>query len=126
MGMHRLFASAAIALGISLAPSAAHAEFGDRPVITTTQQGTDLTVVVHAVTDYCSTNASTDVVRRGDSIRIVRDRPTVVSRCMSQRDLTFVVHDVKPGTYGLSYEQVPYVAPARYLILASTTVNVRG
>ena len=122
MAMHRLLGSVALALGLSLAPSVAHA---DRPIITTTQQGTDLTVVVHNITDYCSTNASTDVIRRADSIRIVRDRPTIVSRCFSQRDLTFVVHDVKAGTYDISYEQIPYVAPARFLRLASTTVNVR-
>lgn len=120
MLMHRLLALATLALGLSLTASAS----ADRSVITTTGEGHDLTVVVHGVTDYCSTNAHTDIVRRGDSIRIVRDRPTVVSRCMTQRDLTFVIRDVPAGTYTISYEQIPLVAPARFLKLGSTTVRV--
>ncbi|CAN5910546.1 hypothetical protein BH11MYX4_BH11MYX4_55530 [soil metagenome] len=121
MVMHRLLALAALALGVSVASPA----LADRSVITTSAQGRDLTVVVHGVTDYCSTNARTDVVRRGESIRIVRDRPTVVSRCMTTRDLTFVVHDVAAGTYTVSYEQIPLLAPARFMKLASATVSVQ-
>jgi len=121
MVMHRLLALAALALGVSFAGSA-HA---DRSVITTSGDGHDVTVVVHGVTDYCSSNAHTDILRRGATIRIVRDRPTVVSRCLTQRDLTFVIRDVPAGTYTISYEQIPLVAPARFLKLASTTVDVR-
>jgi len=120
MLMHRLLAVAALALDVSLAAPAQ----ADRSVITVTGEGHDLTVVVHGVTDYCSTNAHTDVVRRGDSIRIVRDRPTVVSRCLTQRDLTFVIRDIPAGTYTVSYEQIPLVAPARALKIGSTTVRV--
>ena len=87
-------------------------------------EGHDLTVVVHGVTDYCSTNAGTEVIRRGDSIRIIRDRPSRVSRCMGSRDVTFVIHDVPAGTYRVTYEQIPLVAPARALTLASTTAVV--
>jgi hypothetical protein len=121
MVMHRLLALAALALGVCVASPA----LADRSVITTTAQGRELTVVVHGVTDYCSTNARTDVVRRGESIRIVRDRPTVVSRCMTTRDLTFVIHDVAAGTYTVSYEQIPLLAPARFMKLASATVSVQ-
>jgi hypothetical protein len=48
-----------------------------------------------------------------------------VSRCLTQRDLTFVIRDLPAGTYTISYEQVPLLAPARFLKLASTTVNVQ-
>ncbi|WP_146648871.1 hypothetical protein [Labilithrix luteola] len=99
----------------------AHAE---RTSISTSVEGPDLLVVVHDLTDYCSTNARTDVLRQGDVIRIVRDRPTRVSRCVITRDVTFVVHDIVPGTYMVSYEQLPFVAPARPLRLASTTAFV--
>jgi hypothetical protein len=122
MGMHRLFASVAVlAACVCLASTAA----ADRSAITVTAEGHDLKVVVHNVTDYCSTNAQTDVVRRGDTIRIVRDRPTRVSRCMDQRDVSFVIHDVPAGTYTVSYEQIPMIAPARAIALASTTATVR-
>ena len=110
----------ALALGICLAGPAR----ADRSVITATGEGHDLTVVVHGVTDYCSTNAHTDIVRRGDSIRIVRDRPTVVSRCLTQRNLTFVIKDLPAGTYTVSYEQIPLIAPARTMTIASTTTTV--
>lgn len=130
MIMHRLLAASVLGLGL-LAAAPAHAE---RPVITATVSAgpsgaaparSELTIVIHGATDYCSTNARTDIIRKGDSIRIVRDRPTVVSRCVSQRDLTFVVKDVPAGTYSISYEQVPLLAPARFLKLASATVSVR-
>ena len=121
MVMHRTLALAAFALAVCVASPA----MADRSVITTAAQGRDLTVVVHGVTDYCSTNARTDIVRRGESIRSVRDRPTVVSRCMTTRDLTFVIHDVAAGTYTVSYEQIPLLAPARFMKIASATVNVQ-
>jgi type II secretory pathway component HofQ len=120
MAMHRLLSVATLALGMCLALPA-HAE---RSAITVTPEGHDLTVVVHNVTDYCTTNAHTDVVRRGSTIRIVRDRPTRVSRCMDQRDVTFVVHDVPAGTYTVTYEQIPLIAPARTMTIASTTTTV--
>jgi hypothetical protein len=120
MLMHRVLAVAALALGVCFAAPAQ----ADRSVITTRAEGSELTVVVHGVTDYCSTNARTDVIRRGDTIRIVRDRPTVVSRCLTQRDMTFVIRDLPAGTYTISYEQIPMLAPARFLKLASTTVNL--
>jgi hypothetical protein len=120
MLMHRLLAASALALGVCLA-APAHA---DRSVITVTPEGRDLKVVVHGVTDYCSTNAKTDIVRRGDTIRIVRDRPTVVSRCMTRRDVTVVIHDVAAGTYKISYEQIPLIAPARAMTVATTTTTV--
>ncbi len=120
MVMHRLLSVATLGLGLCLA-FPAHAE---RSAITVTAEGHDLKVVVHNVTDYCTTNAHTDVVRRGATIRIVRDRPTRVSRCLEQRDVTFVVHDVPAGTYTVSYEQIPLVAPARTMTIASTTTTV--
>lgn len=121
MAMHRLFAfCAALAVGVCVS-GPAHA---DRSLITTTVEGHDLRVVVHGVTDYCSTNATTEVVRRGDTIRIVRDRPTRVSRCMDRRDVTVIVRDVPKGTYRISYEQIPLVAPARAIVLGSTTAVI--
>jgi len=121
MDMHRAFVSAAVlALGVCLTIPAS----ADRSVITVTEVGHDLTVVVHDVTDYCSTNAQTDVVRSGDRIRIVRDRPTRVSRCMERRDVTFVIRDVPAGRYTVSYEQIPLIAPARAMTVASTIAIV--
>jgi len=121
MLMHRVLASAALVLAAVVTQPAQAA----RSVITTHEEAHELTVVVHGITDYCASNAHTDIVRRGDVIRIVRDRPTVVSRCLSERDLTFVIRDLPAGTYTISYEQIPLVAPARFLKLASATVNVR-
>ena len=120
MAMHRLIVVATLALGMCLAMPA-HAQ---RSAITVTPEGHDLKVVVHNVTDYCATNAHTDVVRRGSTIRIVRDRPTRVSRCMDRRDVSFVVHDVPAGTYTVTYEQIPLIAPARTMTIASTTTTV--
>ena len=121
MDMHRALASAAVlALGVCLTIPAS----ADRSVITVTETGHDLTVVVHDVTDYCSTNAQTDVLRSGDRIRIVRDRPTRVSRCMERRDVTFVIRDVPAGRYTVSYEQIPLIAPARAMTIASTIAIV--
>ena len=120
MAMHRFVALAAFSLGVCFAGSAS----ADRSVITTTTKGHDLEVVVRGVTDYCSTNASTEIIRRGDSIRIVRERPSRVSRCLSSHDVTLTVHDVPAGTYRVTYEQIRLVAPARALTLASTTAIV--
>jgi hypothetical protein len=120
MDMRRLLAGAAALFGVCLATTAR----ADRSVITTSGVGRELTVVVHGVTDYCSTNATTEVVRHGETIRIIRDRPTVVSRCMTERDLTFILRDLPPGRYTISYETTPLVAPARFIKLASTIVNV--
>lgn len=120
--MHRLLSLAALALGLSLA---APAEAG-RSAITTSGSGEALTVVVHGITDYCSTNARTEVIVRATTIRIVRDRPTSVSRCLTERDLTFLIRDVPAGTYTISYEQTPLVAPARLLTVASAVVAVGG
>ena len=115
--MKRLLALLAVAVGVCFAAPAS-AEGG---MITVRAEGHDLHVVVRGVTDYCSTNAHTDILRSGNTIRIVRDRPTAVSRCLATQDKTFVVHDVAPGWYSISYEQIPLVAPARALRLASTT-----
>lgn len=120
MVMYRLLSVATLAFGVSLAGPA----LAERSAITVTSEGHELKVVVHNVTDYCTTNAHTDVVRRGSTIRIVRDRPTRVSRCLDQRDVTFVVHDVPAGTYTVTYEQIPLVAPARTMTVASTTTTV--
>ena len=120
MGMHRFVAFAAVCIGVCVAGSAS----AEKSVITTTTKGHDLEVVVRGVTDYCSTNADTEIIRRGDSIRIVRERPSRVSRCMGSRDVTVTVKDVPTGTYRVTYEQIPLVAPARALTLASTTVVI--
>src|SRR4051812_8850953 len=112
--MHRFFGVAAFAVGISLAGSAnAHR------TISVTRAGRDLAVVVHGVTDYCSSDASLEIIRKEDTIRIVRDRPTRVSRCVAAQDVSVIIRDVPAGTYRLTYEQIPYVAPARALTLAS-------
>lgn len=85
----------------------------ERPTITTRMEGRDLHVIVHDVTDYCSTNADTHVLRTSDSIHIVRDRPSRVSECFTTKDLEFVVPDVAPGRYRITYERMPLVAPAK-------------
>jgi hypothetical protein len=118
--MHRFVALAAVCLGVCFAGTAS----AEKSVIHTTIKGHDIEVVVHGVTDYCSTNADTEIIRRGDTIRIVRDRPSRVSRCMSSRDIALTIHDVPSGAYHVTYEQIPLVAPARALTLASTTAIV--
>ncbi len=122
MSMQRLVASAAFSAAVLLAPLA-HAE---RSTITTTSDGNELHVIVHGVTEYCATNAHTTIVRSGSTIRIVRDRPSQVSRCIGARDLSFVVHDVPAGTYTVTYERIPMLAPARALKLAWATAVVSG
>lgn len=95
-----------------------------RPILETTVEGSDLRVVVKGVTDYCSTDADTTVLRGDGTIRIVRDRPAHVSRCFATRDVAFIVKDVAPGTYRVTYERIPAVAPARALTVASGTAVV--
>jgi hypothetical protein len=97
----------------------------ERPTITTSMQGKDLVVVVHHVTDYCRTDADTEITRTSDTIRILRDKPTKLSsRCFDTQDLTFVVKDVAPGRYAISYERMPLVAPARPRQVATGTAFV--
>lgn len=120
----RLSILAAASLGIALATSTAHAEKLERPTITATRSGNDLIVVVHHVTDYCRTNADTEILRTSDVIRIVRTRPSQVSRCFDTQDLSFVVRDVAAGRYQISYERMPLVAPARPRQVAATTALV--
>jgi type II secretory pathway component GspD/PulD (secretin) len=115
--MHRLLALFAVVLGVCVATPAS----AERGMITVTAEGHDLRVVVRGVTEYCATNAHTDILRQGGTIRIVRERPTAVSRCITTQDKTFVIKDVPAGRYTISYEQIPLVAPARALRLASTT-----
>jgi hypothetical protein len=95
-----------------------------KPVITVTQEGKDLHITIQGVTDYCKSDASTDVLRTSDSIRIVRERPSHVSRCVGKQDMSFVVKDVEPGRYTISYEMVPLVAPARPLRIAHVTTTI--
>jgi len=117
-----LLAAAALAAGLSSTTPAR----ADRAVITAVPEAGGLRVIVHGVTEYCQTNARIDVLRQGETIRLVRDRPTRVSRCIGTREMSFLVPDVAPGTYTVSYEQIPLVAPARALRLASTTTVVHA
>lgn len=117
LALAALVASAALAV----APAATAQK---KAAITTAVHGTDLEITIHGVTDYCSTHADTQVIRNSESIRIIRERPTRPSRCFSNDDVKFVVHDVAPGTYNVSYEQVPLVAPARPLRIAWTTTTI--
>jgi hypothetical protein len=116
--MHRLLAVTALAVGLSVS-GAAHA---GRAFLTASTEGADLRVVVHGATDYCAGDA--DILRTRDSIRIVRQRPTKASRCVTSSDASVLVRDVAPGTYTVTYERIPLVAPARTLKLASLTVVV--
>jgi hypothetical protein len=113
----------AAAFVLTAAPTA-RADRLDPPRITLAKKGNDLEVVVHNVTDYCVTNADTRIVRAGDAIRILRDRPSRVSRCLGTRDLTFVVPDVGAGRYTVTYERLPLIAPIRWMQVASTTAIV--
>lgn len=110
---------------LALTSSPARAEKLDRPMITTTSEGHDLRIVVHDVTDYCASDADTQILRTSDTIRILQDRPTRASQCISTKDLTFVVKDVAPGRYMITYERMPLVAPARPLKVASAMAFVR-
>jgi len=121
----RVFAALAIALTITCIASSAAAEKLERPKITVAKRGADLEIVVHNVTDYCA-SADTRIVRTGDSIRILRERPSSsrASRCLETRDLTFVASNVGAGRYTVSYERLPLIAPVRWMEVASTTVIV--
>jgi hypothetical protein len=121
MGMQRQVAGALLAGVMVCVPGSARAE---RSAITVASEGHQLRVVVHGVLDYCTSDADTQVVLRAGTIRIIRARPSRVSRCLERRDVTLVVEDVPAGTYRVTYEQVPLVAPARALTLASTTAVV--
>jgi hypothetical protein len=116
----------AAAVGLLLTTtSSAHAEKLDRPTISTSVEGTSLRIVVHDVTDYCVSDADTQILRTHETIRILHDRPSRASRCIATQDLTFIVKDIAPGRYMISYERMPLVAPARPLKVASATAFVR-
>jgi hypothetical protein len=119
--------STVLASALVLVASGARAEKHDRPrpTITATAEGHDLRVVVHDVTEYCSAGAEAEIVRSADTIRIVHERPAHASRCIATQDLTFVVKDVGPGRYTITYERIPAVAPVRAITVASTTAFVR-
>src|SRR5688572_29052949 len=102
--MRRLLACSILFAAIS-AVGTAHA----RPNLETITEGKDLRIVVHGVTDYCSTDADTRILRTSESIRIIRERPSRVSRCLAKTDMEFVVKDVEPGMYRVTYEQIPLV-----------------
>ena len=116
--MKRVAASAVLAAALFVAPSAS----ADKPIITAVHDGPDLKVTVQGVTDYCVTHADTEIVRGDGAIRIVRGRPSHVSRCFATREMTFVIPNVPAGTYTISYEQIPLVAPARAVRIAQTTI----
>jgi hypothetical protein len=120
----RLFACASLATVLLASTGPARAEKLDRPTITTSMEGRDLRVVVHDVTDYCVTDADTRILRTSESIRIVHDRPSRASKCITTQDLSFVVKDVAPGRYLVSYERMPLVAPARPRTVATAMVTV--
>lgn len=119
--MSRALASAVVAASLLCATSAR----ADRPVLVATAEGSDLHVTVKGVTDYCSTDARFDVIRKGSAIRIIRERPSRVSSCFATRDVSFVVKGVTAGTYTVTYERVPLVAPARTLTVATATAVVQ-
>lgn len=129
--MRRFFIPLLIAACSIVLPATASAEplkpaiKHDRPTITTALQGKDLIVTVHNVTDYCRTDADTEILRTSDSIRILRARPSkVASSCFDTQDLSFVVKDVSPGRYVISYERMPLVAPARPRQVATATTVI--
>lgn len=84
----------------------------------------DMRVVVRGISDYCRAIADTTVLRSSESIRIVRDRPSRVSRCMGTQDRAFLIKNVTPGRYMISYELMPYVAPARPIRVVWTNAYV--
>ncbi len=120
MGMLRRLLPAVVLL-LSLTRPAGAAE---RTTITTVANGRDLHVTVHAVTDYCVTHADTEVIRSEGAIRIVRGRPWNPSRCFATRDVDIDVPNVGAGTWIVSYEQIPAVAPARSIRIAETTAII--
>ena|SRR5260221_405720 len=118
--MKRVVAPAVLVALVLFAPSAS----ADKPILTAVSEGQDLKVTVQGVTDYCVTHADTEIVRGDGAIRIVRGRPWHVSRCFVTREMTFVIPNVPAGTYTVSYEQIPLVAPARAVRLVQTTAIV--
>jgi hypothetical protein len=118
--MHRAVVSAVLAASFFVVSPAR----ADKPIVTAVQEGQDLKVTVQGVTDYCVTHADTEIVRGDGAIRIVRGRPSRVSRCFVTREMTFVIPNVPAGTYTVSYEQIPLVAPARALKIAQTTAII--
>jgi hypothetical protein len=118
--MLRRLAFAAILVPLVAAPAAA----GEPTTITAVARGDGLHVTVHGVTDYCVTHAETSVLRAEGVIRIVRERPWRVSRCFATRDVELDVAGVGPGTWLVTYEQVPLVAPARPIRVAHATTVV--
>lgn len=114
----------AVVSALTLFTVALPASADPRPILETAVEGTDLRVTIKGVTDYCSTDADTMVLRGDGTIRIVRERPGHVSRCFATRDVSFLVKDVAPGTYRVTYERIPAVAPARALTVASGTAVV--
>ncbi|MBX3188508.1 MAG: hypothetical protein KF819_15945 [Labilithrix sp.] len=120
--MFRPLASAALAAALLFFAGPAQA---DKPILEAAPHEKGLLVTVRGVTDYCTTNARTEVIRTGSAIRILRERPSHVSRCLRTGDVSFVVTDVAPGTYTITYERVPLVAPARPLTVATATAVVR-
>jgi hypothetical protein len=117
------FVALAIALTVSCLPAPARANKLERPKITLTKKGNDLEIVVHNVTDYCA-HADTRIVRTGDSIRILRERPSKSSRCLETSDLTFIAPNVEAGRYTITYERLPLIAPLRWIQVASMTAIV--
>lgn len=117
------FAALAVALTTTFLPTPARANKLERPKITLTKRGSDLEIVVHNVTDYCA-NAETRIVRTGDTIRILRERPSKAGRCLETHDLTFIAPNVEAGRYTISYERLPLIAPLRWIQVASTTTII--
>src|SRR5689334_20956599 len=104
--MRRLLACSILFAALATVGSA-HAE---RPAVVTTMEGKDLHIKVTGVTDYCSSDADTRLMRTSETIRIIRERPYRTSRCLAKSDMEFIVKDVEPGMYRVTYEQVPAVA----------------
>lgn len=121
----RRLTTATIATLLAFAVTPAYASKLERPSITTMMEGTNLHIVVHNVTDYCSADGDTEIFRTPDTIRIVRSRASRGSGCFNTRDLEFVVKAVKPGRYMITYERMPLVAPARPRQVASATAIIR-
>lgn len=123
----RRLSSLVLASALLLVTGGARADKHERPrpTLTATPEGHDLRVVVHDVTDYCGAVAETSILRTADTIRIIHDRPAHATRCITTQDLTFLVKDVEPGRYTITYERIPPVAPVRPITVASTTAFVR-
>lgn len=95
-----------------------------KPALTAQASGADVKVTVNDVTDYCATNATYDVRREGDTIHIVRGKPSTVSRCVCTHDVAFVVHGAGPGSSKIVFEQVAYGSDAGAALVASGSVKL--